>query len=570
MAYRVIVFYHKGFAQNVGIGTTTPHSSAMLHINSTDKGILIPVMNSTQRQAIASPAGGLMVYDSSTKSFWFFNGLAWDELKKVGQNTEWSISGNSNIDTAVHFIGTINNMPLRFRVNNQLRMEIDSVGRFQIKSPNNNLFIGDSAGWANATGIRNQFTGLRSGYSNTTGSANHFTGYKSGYSNTTGSVNHFSGIGSGYFNTIGSENQFSGAESGYSNTIGFRNQFTGLQSGYSNTNGNFNQFTGYKSGYFNTTGSANQFSGIGSGYFNTTGSENQFSGADRGYSNTIGFRNQFTGYRSGYSNTTRSANQFIGYRSGYSNTFGNNNTLIGYQADVTNNNLTNAAAIGYNAKVSTNNSFVIGDTAAYGVNVGIGTASPQFKLDVMGRIRIRSGGTTTTTPGVWLNDISNTQTAAFIGMAANNQVGFFGTGLGDWGMVMNTTNGNVTSLGTVTATGFITSSDARFKKNIQPLQNPLTIVTQLQGKSYNWNRELFPQRGFDDKLQMGFIAQEVEAILPALVSTDEKGFKSVNYIQLIPVLTEVVKEQQKNIEEQNKKIELLFREVELLKQKTKQ
>jgi hypothetical protein len=71
-------------AQSVGIGTNTPAASAMLHINSTNKGLLIPRLTTAQRTAIASPASGLQVYDTNTNSFWYFNGAGWIELAAGG------------------------------------------------------------------------------------------------------------------------------------------------------------------------------------------------------------------------------------------------------------------------------------------------------------------------------------------------------------------------------------------------------------------------------------------------------------------------------------------------------
>ncbi|MET2986169.1 hypothetical protein [Aureibaculum conchae] len=66
------------FAQ-VGIGTTTPDASSALEIESTDKGLLIPRMTTVQRAAIATPALGLLVYDTDTKSIWNYDGTAWVE-----------------------------------------------------------------------------------------------------------------------------------------------------------------------------------------------------------------------------------------------------------------------------------------------------------------------------------------------------------------------------------------------------------------------------------------------------------------------------------------------------------
>jgi hypothetical protein len=73
-----------GFAQ-VGIGTTTPDASAALDVTATDKGFLMPRMTTAQRTAIASPATGLQVYDTDTKSFWSYDGAAWKEGDGTGK-----------------------------------------------------------------------------------------------------------------------------------------------------------------------------------------------------------------------------------------------------------------------------------------------------------------------------------------------------------------------------------------------------------------------------------------------------------------------------------------------------
>lgn len=73
-----------GFAQdnNVGIGTITPDPSAKLEVESTESGVLIPRMNTLQRQAIASPAEGLLVYDTDIDCFFYFSAAssAWENL----------------------------------------------------------------------------------------------------------------------------------------------------------------------------------------------------------------------------------------------------------------------------------------------------------------------------------------------------------------------------------------------------------------------------------------------------------------------------------------------------------
>lgn len=101
-------------AQNgsVGIGTTTPHSSAVLDVQSTDKGMLIPRMTTAQRNLIASPATGLMVFDNTTGSFWFYNGSAWTELVGNGTDGNWTKSGDHIYNNNTGNVGIGTNTPI--------------------------------------------------------------------------------------------------------------------------------------------------------------------------------------------------------------------------------------------------------------------------------------------------------------------------------------------------------------------------------------------------------------------------------------------------------------------------
>ncbi len=64
-------------AQGVGIGTVNPAASSILELSSTNKGFLTARMTTQNRTAIASPATGLQVYDTTTNTFWYYNGTAW-------------------------------------------------------------------------------------------------------------------------------------------------------------------------------------------------------------------------------------------------------------------------------------------------------------------------------------------------------------------------------------------------------------------------------------------------------------------------------------------------------------
>src|SRR5689334_25154039 len=83
-----------------GIGTTTPNASSLLDITSTTKGVLVPRMTKTQRDAIASPATGLLIYQTnSTPGFYYYSGTAWTAISSKGANTSLS---NLKSPTAVN------------------------------------------------------------------------------------------------------------------------------------------------------------------------------------------------------------------------------------------------------------------------------------------------------------------------------------------------------------------------------------------------------------------------------------------------------------------------------------
>ena len=70
--------------QNVGIGTLTPDASSILELKTTDKGFLVPRVTQQQRQAIANPAQGLLVYDLTDNCFFYYNGTSWLSLCQLG------------------------------------------------------------------------------------------------------------------------------------------------------------------------------------------------------------------------------------------------------------------------------------------------------------------------------------------------------------------------------------------------------------------------------------------------------------------------------------------------------
>jgi hypothetical protein len=100
-------------------------------------------------------------------------------------------------------------------------------------------------------------------------------------------------------------------------------------------------------------------------------------------------------------------------------------------------------------------------------------------------------------------------------------------------------------------------SDIRLKTNISPISGPLNSILYLDGVTFFWNTKKYPELGLSDDPQIGFIAQEVEKIYPELVTTDESGFKTVDYNKLIPVLVEGIKQQQVIIHELELRVDTL-------------
>ncbi|WP_353145456.1 tail fiber domain-containing protein [Chryseobacterium sp.] len=110
--------------------------------------------------------------------------------------------------------------------------------------------------------------------------------------------------------------------------------------------------------------------------------------------------------------------------------------------------------------------------------------------------------------------------------------------------------------GTVKASAIDYNSDERLKQNITEIQFSSKLLAQLRPVSYFWN-EKGKKKGGNTQLQYGLVAQEVEKVLPNIVSTDNEGYKSVNYNELIPLLLQTVQEQGKKIEELQKEIQQL-------------
>ena len=113
----------------------------------------------------------------------------------------------------------------------------------------------------------------------------------------------------------------------------------------------------------------------------------------------------------------------------------------------------------------------------------------------------------------------------------------------------------ISTIGYIAATNDIVafySSDKRLKENIIPIDNPIEKVLQLSGVEFDWKplteeerKTIHPNEGHD----IGIIAQELEEVLPELVTTRDTGYKAVKYDKIVALLIEAIKEQQKQIDD---------------------
>ena len=265
--------------------------------------------------------------------------LFWGGINISSGGSGWSLGGNTGtvdgpIGTGTNFLGTRDDVPLNFVVNNQRAGRIESGTR------------------------RNTMLGFRSG-NVTTGNFNSAFGFNAMLNTTTGSANTAVGTDALTANTVGNFNTAVGYRTLEANT-GSSNTVVGSEALYSNTTGGGNTALGYGSLPNNTTGTNNTALGRSSLLSNVTGSNNTALGVSSGVTTVLG-----------NANTSGSSNTFIGFASGPGSST----------------QLTNATAIGANAVVSQDNSLVLGSIsgingASANTRVGIGTSTPSVALDI--------------------------------------------------------------------------------------------------------------------------------------------------------------------------------------------
>jgi hypothetical protein len=378
-----------------------------------------------------------------------------------------------------------------------------------------NTFVGRNAG-TNNTGDRNSFFGNSAGAANTTGDSNSFFGATVGGANTTGDGNSFFGFGVGNVSS------------------GSRNSFFGTQSGFENSSGSFNSFVGAGAGSLNTTGSNNTIIGANA----DLASGNLVNATAIGFRAEVSQNNSLVlGSIDGVNFATADTNVGIGTTApaarfhvvGDTSVFSTPVAIIqssGSQVPITfrsgpaevarmradsQGNLVFATLSGTDKDIY----FRAGDDAETDLfvhaatgNVGIGTTTPDVKLDVNGIIRVATLGAAG---------------ASALCRNASNQLS-------------------------------TCSSSARYKSNIAQFNGGLELLKRLRPVSFNWK-----DGGMRD---MGLVAEDVAVVEPLLTTTNEKGeIEGVKYDRVGVVLINAVNQQQELIQKQSDQIERLTKQI---------
>ncbi|MDR2963289.1 MAG: tail fiber domain-containing protein [Bacteroidales bacterium] len=217
-------------------------------------------------------------------------------------------------------------------------------------------------------------------------------------------------------------------------------------------------------------------------------------------------------------------------------------------------------------------------------NVGIATMNPKEILQIGDIWTFHNGNTKymgRNTSWDYTTNTTNRRIAAgyasLIGFSTEGsiQIETFGDGaansaLSRTGYMVLTANGNVgigrdpSSMykldvnGTIRVGSTVYSSDERLKINIKNVSLETEKLYKLQGKSYT--KTTIPTREIETKdttqfFEYGYLAQELQQIFPELVSQDSEGYYAINYVALIPVIVEALKEQQKTIITLQQKLE---------------
>ena len=390
-----------------------------------------------------------------------------------------------------------------------------------------NYLIGHEAGLL-TTGLYNTFFGYQAGMDNVGGRRNIFIGYQAGLRNVSGQENVLLGFMAG-LNANGERNIILGNLAGYNSAVS-NSVIIGDEAGYNSLAGWGNVIIGQRAGY------NNGISGIGA-------ARNTFVGRNSGNKNDKGDSNTYIGAYAGYDAVDGRYNTFLGDGACEDGVPGNGNVYVGYRAGLNNDGAHNVI-IGREAGSAENNHSL---TSNFDYNVMIGYRSGFFNKTGAGNVFIgRYAGYSEIGSDKLYIDNSSTASPLIYGDFSANEV------------VVNYT---------LKAATIVETSDARLKRTIRDLKDPLDKVLNLRGVTFRWDNTNPATRGMEQDSQVGLIAQEVKTQFPELVKETSDGYMAVSYGKLSAVLVEAIKSQQSMIDRQQELITELTRRLEVLEEK---
>jgi len=496
------------FAQNVGIGTSTPAYKLDVKNGSINTDSLYRISSFTV--LATSGTGNLLVGRQAglvnTGSLNSFAG------HNSGMN---NTTGSSN-----SFFGTSSGL-------------LNTIG-------NANSFFGTNAGRANVSGSDNSFFGESAGFNNSSGSRNCYFGRYAGLANTTGYSNVAIGNAAMFNNSSGFLQVAIGDSALFNSTSGFRSTAIGGYALFSADSSTNNTAIGYSTLYGNQSGYSN--TAIGSQAMSTSIGFRSTAVGDESLALNFGNENVAVGYHSLW-NSAGSQNVGVGFRAKIEE--GNNSTVLGANASAARTSGTSyATAIGASAVANCNNCLVLGGYDEISrTKVGININTPVTDLHIIQQ----SVNNFDNTRGIRLQRPGGNQWRVFLD-PLNNYVFQY--------------NNNVYAYIEPTNGSFISSSDIRLKKDISSMEQVLDKLLLLQPKTYHYKASEDASH-----LSYGFLAQEVEKLFPDFVFSSENGMKGIAYSNFSVIAVKAIQEQQQLIEVLMKKNEELERRIVLLEKK---
>jgi len=526
-------------AQNVGVNVNgaAPAASALLDVSAAalpangKRAMLIPRMTSTERAAIPAPATGLLVYDTTTLQFWYYDGTAW--VYWINERDVWKIGGNSGLISGTHFFGCVNDDEIGLRVNGEdsgiLSADVAAFGYHAQRATDNSALSSASFGYealgnaASGTQSKNVAAGHQALLSLTIGGSHTFVGSDVG----TTSLPAFSGgstaVGHRAIQTI-------------PNLIGTAVGHRALE-GYTGTS------FGVAIGAQAFMNGATPYHALGFGYQAGMNGANGF-----GRGAAMGAAGHGFGVGAG-ADSDASSNYGCGYNALANVTAGTDNCAMGLAALATGTNVDDCTAIGMQSLYSATGD---GNTAmGYSTLDGVGSGTYNTGLGAFAGPTV---GTLSYTSAIGYNAVPTATGRIVFGTTlSNNLTG----GYGAWQNV----------------------SDARFKREVRADAPGLELITALRPVTYRLDapaierfigaearlernattEELALHRaGWESVAQdrhSGLLAQEAAFVLDSLgrsqdivhVPTEAHDHYTVGYASLVVPLVRAVQQQQERI-----------------------